>query len=484
MKIAGMIFRLRTIAFGSALFLAAGCTDSATTVSGRDCFPKEAARWMAASQPDDGFAGRADTRGPVTVYVDASGSMVGYVNGATETERPFQDLISTLPDLYSRSGSPVAFKTFGTRVTDIGADRRDSLMHADLYACKGIQAAQCDNRETRLDLVLRDIEASKDGLAIVLTDMWFADPASPTSGLVPLSAPIERILSSGRAIAVYGISTPFAGKIFDLPGGAQTSFTGRRPLVLLAIGSNGRVREFQGKFKRSPSQSIALELANGLIRQAVFTLDPSTGPGGAGEPLSPSRDPRVHRSSSVLEAVRGMKIQQFEVSRSEALDPRARAGTVPSWTGPDDKDFIANAVWRGPLRTRVQIWESRGATCGKANWIGPTRSESGWSGSGSGQQTYMLDPVALTKDLPRSGTYMITGEVARVSLDEQNAATAWMRDWSFAPLEGSGLSPDGAFYKTLNLAEFARLMENALAKAAERDPGPITGFTYVVRIKD
>jgi hypothetical protein len=478
-----MVVRHRTIVFGSALFVVAGCSQPATIVSGRDCFPTEAARWMATSRVDDAFAGRTATKGPVTVYVDASGSMVGYVNGATEVERPFQDLISTLPDLYAGTGSPVAFKTFGTRIVDIGADQRDSLLKADLYACRGVEVAKCDNRETRLDLVLRDIDAQKDGLALVLTDMWFADPTSQTSGLVPLSGPLEKILSSGRAVGVYGISTPFSGTIYDLPGGGQTSFTGRRPLVLLAIGSNARVKEFQTNFKRSPSQSISLELANGDIHQSIFTLDPSLQDGRPDEPLSSSRDPRV-RLRTVLEAVRGVRIQQFEIRRSEAIDPRAKGGADPSWTGPDDKDFIDNAVWRGPLRTRVRIWESRGGTCGKVNWIGPTGGEAGWSSGGSGQRTYTLDPLVLTKDLPRSGTYMITGEVARVSLDEQNASTAWMRDWSFAPLQQSGLTADGGFYRTLNLAEFSRLMENALAKAAESNPGPITGFTYVVRIKD
>ncbi|MEI9852289.1 MAG: hypothetical protein WDN24_17145 [Sphingomonas sp.] len=69
---------------------------------------------------------------------------------------------------------------------------------------------------------------------------------------------------------------------------------------------------------------------------------------------------------------------------------------------------------------------------------------------------------------------------------QPNPATAWFRDWSFSTADGAaaGRTGNGAFFRTLNLAEFARLLENALADAAEHNPGPITGFTFAVEVAD
>lgn len=464
--------------------LLSGCSQGETVRNGRDCFPKEAARWITSSQADDGFAGRKDSTGAVTVYVDGSGSMAGYLNGATEAERPFQDLISSIGDSFSTSGAPVAFKAFGSKLRDVPAAERARLTRAGFFTCQGAAPGDCDNGETRLDLVLNDIVGRKDELSIVVTDMWFSDPSSPTSGLVPLAAPVEKILSSGRAIAAYGIPAPYAGTIYDLPGGGRIAFTGRRPLMLLVIGPNDRVRDLHDKLKRFPSKAIARDMTSGAIRRAVFTLDPSAGIVPQQAPLSPSRDPRV-RPGNVLDAVKGVKLQQFVVKRGDARGAPPRGATGPHWQGPSDESFMESAVWTGPLRVRSQVWENRGETCGAAQWLGPTRIDAGWQvGDEGGRQTYRLDPADLLKDLPRPGTYLITGEVARVSLEQPNPASAWMREWSFGADEGTGGAEGGRFYRTLNLSEFARLMENALAQAAERKPGPITGFTYVVQIAD
>jgi hypothetical protein len=466
-----------------ALCVSGSCVRSPPNASGKDCFPAEARRWLSGDQPHDEFAGRRLKGGPLTVYVDASGSMAGYIAGATETERPLHDLISTIPELVP-AGSSTAFKTFGTRIRDLPAGRQAEVLSSDFYRCRGRTGAECDNGETRLDLVMKDIERRKDDLALVVTDMWFADPANPTSGLVPLAAPLQAILASGRSIAVLGIPAPFSGKMYDLPGGGSAEFIGKRPLILLAIGSSERVGQLQQQLKRSSSAYLAAGMASGAIKQALFTLDPSAGIPREPAPLKAGTDRRVRRAN-VLNAMQGVRIQQFELDRSQARhgDP---AGTLPAWQGPAGESFLPHAVWQGPLASRSLVWTRRSKTCAAADWPKPTLTQVGWTADvAQGQKQYRLDPATFGEQFRRPGVYLVTGEVARVSLTQPNPATQWLREWSFSALDPDGrAAAGGAFHRTLNLSEFARLLENSLAGAAEQKPGPITGFTFVVRVKD
>lgn len=473
------------LAIAAALGVSA-CTEKKPEGTGLDCFPKEAARWLASGQQQDEFAGRKDEKGQVTVYVDASGSMVGYVDGATEAERPLHDLLGSLENMFPAGGSPLTYKTFGTRIRPVEAGKHQQILAPGFFSCRGRAAADCDNKETRLDLVMREVEAQKDGLALVITDMWFSDPSSVTSGLVPLADPVENILADGRTIGVYGIPAPFAGKIFDLPGGASAAFTGKRPLILLAIGSKERVRGFTQQLARSPSAYLAQGMSSGGIRQSLFTIDPSSEVARSSDPLSAGNDPRVRRAT-VLDAIENVRVQQFRLERSGALRAPREPTDLPEWRGPDPRAFVDKAVWEGPMATRSLVWQRLGERCIPTDWSNPVKFSGGWHpAQQGGQSRYRLDPASFAAAFRRPGIYLVTGEVARTSLNQPNGATAWLRDWSFSTAQGRGESAAGGapFYRTLNLGEFSRLLENALADAAERNPGPITGFTYVVEVAD
>jgi hypothetical protein len=452
--------------------------------AGLDCFPERAGRWLSADAGPSEFEGRRDRGGPVTLYLDASGSMVGYIDGATETSRPLHDMIATIPGMFS-GASEVGFRAFGTRVREIEVAERSRLAERDFYTCRGKPAAECDNQETRLDLVLREIEADADRLSIVVTDMWFSDPASTTTGLVPLAAPLENILASGRAVGVYGLPAPFRGTIHDLPGGGSTSFAGERPLIVLAIGPTDRVRRFGEQMARSPAASLARGFSDGSARQAIFTLNPSAGGERSIQPLRGGTDPRVQQAQ-ILEAMEGVRVQQFRIQRSGAMREPTESTVLPAWEGPSEAAFLPNAVWRGPLAARLAIWERQGQRCSAEDWVDPVHVDGGWKDiSGPGHKRFELDPGAFVAEFRRPGIYLVTAEVARTSLDEPNEATGWLRDWSFGGHQGTNnpTSADGAFFRTLHLAEFARLLENSLADAAERNPGPIMGFTFVVQVE-
>jgi hypothetical protein len=478
--------RLRTLAALAGALATAACGGGGPQGAGLACFPAEAGRWVARPAQAPGFSGRRESVGPVTVYVDGSGSMTGYVRGgAAGSQRPFQDLVHTVPDLFADTGATVDYKLFGSRIRAVPASRRAELERDAVFSCRGVAAAECDNKETRLDLVLRDVDEHADTLAVVVTDLWFSDPSSATSGLVPLSPSLQRILASGRAIAVYGIPAPFDGTVYDLPDGSAQPFRGRKPLMVLAIGPAARVADFDHRLSgRSASPVLASGLADGSIRRALFTLQPANGAERNASEIERGSDPRI-RPAAVLEAIEGVRVPQFTMSRGGA-DRRAKAsGTPLTWSGPREGDFVEHAVWRGPLATRALVWRRRDDRCAPKDWEPPAVSTEGWLPTGSdGARRFTLEPSTFAEQFRRPGTYLVTGEVARTSLDQPNPATAWMRAWSFDATQRDGRTSDGALFRTLNLSEFARIMENALAASAERNPGPISGFTFVVRVEE
>lgn len=461
------------------------CSGSPRQGAGLACFPDEAARWLSDEAVSNQFAGRRDTSGPVSVYLDASGSMAGYVQGATANERPFHDLVATLPDMLRDQSTSFDYHVFGSKIRDLPSAQRANILRPGYFSCKAVSAGSCDNKETRLDVVLKDIDTQTDKLSVVVTDMWFADPGNLASGLAPLAGPLTNILASGRTIAVFGIPSPFNGTIYDLPSGQKAAFAGRKPLMLIVIGPPDRVSTFKRQLQRSPSRFLANGVADGTIRQAVFALNPASGVPRNPHPLSVGDDNRV-RPATVLNATQGVRVQQFAVDRSNSIRPSSKPTAVPTWTGPADNSFIDNAVWKGPLASETIVWERRGDRCARTDWARPVTSDVGWIKNEDSQKKFELDPTSFVSQLRRPGVYLVTARVARTSVEQPNPTTQWLRDWSFTSADGAvdrrpGASP---LHRTLNLAEFSRLLENALADAAERNPGPITGFTFAIEVKE
>ncbi len=122
------------------------------------------------------------------------------------------------------------------------------------------------------------------------------------------------------------------------------------------------------------------------------------------------------------------------------------------------------------------MYRMTGSKClpGSGDWRPEGRSDDGWRGD-----AYALTPSALAT-VPR-GTYLLVGNLRRTGLESPNEATRWMREWSF-DASGEKAALQRRTMPTLNLAETARLMENALAQAAERRPVDIGGFAAAVQI--
>lgn len=453
------------------------------------CFPLAARRWIATDDVSS-HGDRGAHPAPVVAYVDHSGSMAGFIRAETGDEQPLRDLIATLPDAAGIDDAALKRRLFGKTIQELPASRANDLLKYDTYACPS-HAPACDNQESHLDLALGAIAgAGARELSFIVTDLWLDNSDLMTSGAVALSAPLQKILASGRSVAIYGMPAPYTGRVYDLPSGKAFSIASKRPLFLLAIGPVDRLERFNDRLKRSPSKFIADGIAKGRIKHSIFTLTPEAAAAVPSAPFGVLAPNRAIRPGAVMAAKRAVHIQQFIVDRRGLNDSsrpatQAESNVNPSWTGPNDSALLSGAVWKGPTRTRTTVWklDRDRQDCSAVDWREWGIYNGGWSDRSPGYGVFDLNPKEVVDNLRDPGVYLITGEVIRTSLLIPNPGDGWMRDWSFSSEDESHiLASPPAVFPTLNLSEMARLMENVLASAAERSPSVVGGFSVAVKI--
>lgn len=457
-------------------------------ITARDCFPEGSRRWI----PIEGESAsvQAQRGQSATIYIDGSGSMAGYLRGGRRGERPFEELVNDIPGSVGADATQTAYVLFGKALHPVEGDALNTLSRISTYACANGQ--DCDNQESRLDAVLRDITAKNGNhLSVVITDLWLSNSDLATSGSTALNQPIQKLLASGQSIAIYGLDAPYEGRVYDLPSGRDDVSASRRPLYILAVGSSERLRRLDESLRQSPSPFIHQVFTSGDARRTLFTRTPET---AAGAETTPFVAHPALRAGIVLRAREGLRVQQLMLSRSAARQARVAVGrpgatrtaVIPTWSGPDEAAIAPGAVWAGDLSVRTSVWRQKreSGACRASDWEDAGRFNGGWRSASEGtQRTFALDP-ALVADQLNPGTYLIVGEIARSTLTRPNPATAWMREWSFSPATEADIVADRPrLFPTLNLAETARLMENALADAGPESPS-VAGFSVVIQVKN
>lgn len=454
-----------------------------------DCFPAEARKWISTDETMNRSNDR--TSGPVTIYVDHSGSMAGYLRAERGDTQPFRDLIATIPISLGIDNRPIRRILFGKTLRELPASSATDLLEEDTYSCKD-HSNNCDNQESRLDLALSAIAAeNSQNLSFLVSDLWLEDSEILTSGAVAMAEPLKKILTSGRSIALYGIPAPYIGKIYDLPSGRDLSINAKRPLFLLVVGPVDRLNQFDSALPRSPSRYLANGVQSGVIKHSLFTLTPGRSAAISPKPFEGVNPIGGISPGLVMSARRGVNLQRLVVQPQGAT--AALSGKTPSdsqlprWTGPREVGVLTGAVWRGPVKTQTFVWKlQRDAQerCAATDWIPWGLYPGGWADApGADQASFVLRPDELSLGLAQSGVYLITGQVVRTSLDTPNPADAWMRNWSFAPEDEVNLTPSPQeLFPTLNLSETARLLENVLAVSAERSPTVVAGFSVAIKL--
>lgn len=456
--------RTGVVAILTALTLT-GCErfQRAPTQTGVACLPQAARAFVQTSTEDE-----ASEAGRVDLYVDASGSMIGYLRGPDLTmRRPFQDLVAELRSA-TMGGGERRYHLFGRTIRALDAGSADQLVRETPYSCANPDRSKCDNQETRLDLVLQRVASSPaDALSVIVTDLWLSAADLSANGSVTVGAPAAALLGEGRAIGLLGVRAPYDGRIYDLPSGASVPYKGERPLFVLVAGPTERVVAFREHLATAGLRGFGASDA----RFSLFTADPLK-PGAAGE-LSFAG--AAWDTRPVLPGNAAIDLPQATLASTAAIR-EGEGGSTIRFAANAGASVREGAVWQGATTGAVTAYSLRGHPCGATAWTESNRLEGGWSEAG-----WSLSGAEAAAQLPR-GTYLLVGEQRRNGLTTPNPANAWLREWSFnASTEPQVIARKPELFPTLNLAETAQILEAAADEAARRAPVPLSGFAAVVK---
>jgi hypothetical protein len=245
---------------GAALF---GCAPKKVT-----CLPPQAAvpggSWSINADPTAKLAA-------AKVYLDKSVSMKGFIPASRvvhATKDPiFLAFIRDLPDDVDKVSDykPLDFGFFGSEQETVSVDR-------DEFEKEATSARAYTFTKTDIPAVLGKIRAtSPNELAIVITDLFFNNKELGSGGTGRIVRALRDLTDQGRSIAVVALSSPFDGRVLDIPpDGDELYYRGIRPAFALIIGPAMPVEHLVSALQRD----LLVDRPQGSFKTVLFTSNP------------------------------------------------------------------------------------------------------------------------------------------------------------------------------------------------------------------
>lgn len=416
------------------------------------------------------FAGLASPHKlPVNVYLDGSQSMSGFAQKSDNPVKALADLLRIVADKSQRDGTKVSYFAFGKSVTPIAAGRASTYATPVPYNCTG-----CDNQESHIDDVLRAaLEQPPASLTLIVTDLWLDNKSFYGSSQVALGGPLKDLLASGRAVGVVGVSAPFRGKVYDLPGYGSYQLDGEKPLIVLAIGPEADVSAFVSAMRKSGSPAFS----DANLKYTLFSRPTSSrlasapSPAGGGVKVLPALDglPQL-KHYSFDTSLAGKPGQNGKIAGRYSVAESVRPG----------------AMWKGKPAAKTRVWALSDpddlAKCGPQTWTEVKPLPGSWKGGPQGTGDFALNS-ASAKSLIGGRTYLVAGTLGTAGLQVPGPASDWMREWSLAPAQtGEFLATKPKRFKTLNLADIAGLLEQGVVDVSGKQQMRV-GFAFAVSVE-
>ncbi len=204
--------------------------------------------------------GKSDPNQPVNVYLDGTLSMRGFAQPADgKFGQLLQELDLSLSSLGSRDR--IHYHRFGSII--------ENVAQRPFYVAASQQSffqGTVKYATTRIDTVFHNSPAN--GLTVVLSDLFEQN--------LDIAAVQEALRGAGfpekASLGIWQWEMPFDGQIYDfeLKSSGGRSYTGPRPLYMLALGPE----EFLRKWQESMARTLSVGAANFLLLSRNLSSNP------------------------------------------------------------------------------------------------------------------------------------------------------------------------------------------------------------------
>lgn len=405
------------------------------------CLPVDLERKITKLPP-------VEEAGPVVVWVNASGSMAGYLRRSKllSGDIPYKDLIQTLPQWMDMVASKVDYFKFGKTVQ---AMSRGDFLNA---------ARESFYRDPRLkdssrisDPIAKAVEQDASVLTVIITDLFLSGAELDLSASGELRRPLTQALSQGKHVALLGIRNPFSDRIYDLPSGKLLDYTGERPFYLILIGPETRIAALYRRLQQEILSSLPADHSDHSDHYhfTLFTPDlvdtpaPSTSNALRSAGIKPARILNLKNSQP--------NMAQFAVAHDSAplvlTVPLAPLKTPP------------RLAWSG-LQLREQLYHYTPRQ-GRCEWelvnlppLGKLEAT-----DANTAKIQLFSEREMTRRLPKGGVFVLALDVVATQLAPASPALDWVKAWSFKPGDEERLRTElPPFFPTLHLARIAEVM--------------------------
>lgn len=409
-----------------------------------------------------GSPARAARAPAVSVFLDVSGSMAGYVQAPRPAPRPpgrpaqaappsvpveprvFRDLVLSLPQLAASVGEQTSLWAFGKTIRPLPSADLPRAADPRFYA----------DGDSRIQDALARMDAlPPEEVGLLVTDLFLSGDEVFAGGAA-LRAPLARILESGRGIALLGVRAGFNGSIYDIPGQPPYAGARERPFYVLATGPAHVLARLVRRIETELLSPLPPTPDGGARHHAVlFTHEPFRG--------SPA--PLVMRPAG--RAADGAGLAPDAPPALARIRFPGASGTATAMV---PLQTLADPITLVPDQFQVteQVWAAPRAAAACAERWRDIRSLPPLSAivppAGDDAPTLSLGGPAMARVTP-GVTFLLRASVTASGLSAQPARTAWARGWNLEARDAEAfVATRPTLFRTLNLREVVSMLEGLI----------------------
>jgi hypothetical protein len=363
-----------------------------------------------------------------SIFVDASGSMAGYVNSSGSD---YASVINSLDSIFD----PQQTKYFSF-------DSTAKSINRDTFFDSARQPSFYKGKDSKIDVALDSEQGRKSNLLVVVTDLE-QDKGDVNRIVQKLATYIQK---PNSAIGLIGIKSNFNGTVYNLNNSAF-SYSKERPFYLLAIGNEAEVTKLIGKIKTKFEKSAQTLIFRQQLPgdELVYLKVPGTKVeslrGKLSLPQSLQQDMRVERGDQPIELLEIDKRAREPLSglNYELNFPAGEGGIVPMIA--TNRVQITKVLAYDPKTKKME----ENTTAIKALKLNLTQQG----------KTAMVNVTINAQDLP-VGMYYMTADLPTAGLTVPEGWKSWHQDIN------KSRNNDGS--KTMGLLDFIDSLGNKVSE--------------------